>query len=271
MGCGVQLRSWLVHLPPLTYPPQIRPYDQGLWKPIGFPEFFRPKIKALFLVGVVLMGLSWEGHENKFNWLNLCQHSLLIKQCRPLGCPRKLVNCRFNGLFHLLINGVQWGYIVVVMDLHLIDQIFHRRSSTWDLGIFAYLGNGIAWEFRGVLNTWGWLGEGGTHDGSMGGSVHLPTWMVDLFVENVGKCPMDPMGKDDFGVTVEGWWCVHYAQCFGTLTFSESFVEIEGSCLYIFGYVVFENQFIHTWHYYKHIISMFRLRYKYNVNCVYIV
>ena len=41
-----------------------------------------------------------------------------------LGCPRKLGSkVRINGLFHLLINGVYWGYNPLIQPLILTSGV----------------------------------------------------------------------------------------------------------------------------------------------------
>ena len=48
-----------------------------------------------------------------------------------LGCPRNLGSMvRINGLFHLLINGVYWGYNLLILT---IDPNFQRDIQVGNL------------------------------------------------------------------------------------------------------------------------------------------
>ena len=54
-----------------------------------------------------------------------------------------------------------------------------------------------------------------SHDGSMGRTVYLPTWMVDFYGFHVGKytSPMDPMGKGSDRETINVSFCLEGASC----------------------------------------------------------
>ena len=46
-----------------------------------------------------------------------------------LGCPRKLGSMvRINGLFHLLINGIYWGY----------NPLTNHLLTSWDIQVGAH-------------------------------------------------------------------------------------------------------------------------------------
>ena len=57
-----------------------------------------------------------------------------------LGCPRKLGSMvRINGLFHLLINGVYWGY----------NPLTNHLLTSWDIQV----------GFTAFFFTFGYLGD----------------------------------------------------------------------------------------------------------------
>ena len=58
-----------------------------------------------------------------------------------------------------------------------------------------------------------------SHDGSMGRTVYLPTWMVDFYGKCYGKytSPMDPMGIGEIGShRIHVWYIYH--KCYGKYT-----------------------------------------------------
>ena len=54
-----------------------------------------------------------------------------------LGCPKKLVNWLVNGLFHLLINGIYWGYnpLIPTFDPNFQGHPSEPRNKTWLVGL----------------------------------------------------------------------------------------------------------------------------------------